>query len=406
MHRRSGLQAHLIHLLWSAGSYNLWRGLTNGSPPPKNGSAYWNKAIAQIPSLHRRTIESLSPERADALFLGYLNENAERVVSLAASPPPAEEPEGVHASPRRCILRIGSMRLLHYAPVGRSKRGAAPFLLSPSMINRSYIMDFLPGCSLVEDLCRRGYSCYLIDRDSPEDEERLWDMETYLTRHVLPAAHAALLHSGSRRLVPVGYCMGGLTALALARLTPPGTIQGVALFGMPWDFSSMAAALRPFLALFADRLTRSPSPPFVPADAVRTLFYTLYWPAALKRRRQREGGGGPHAQKLERWLSDGVDLSPRLTADLIGSWLVENLPYRGEWRIGGRAVDLTRLRCPVWLCAGRKDAIVPLASSLAAARQLRDVSVRLYPGGHVGMMADAHAGRSCRDSLAEWRESL
>ena len=45
-------------------------------------------------------------------------------------------------------------------------------LLVPSLINRHYVMDLLPGKSMAQDLVAAGHDVYCIDWGTPGDEDR------------------------------------------------------------------------------------------------------------------------------------------------------------------------------------------------------------------------------------------
>src|SRR5690606_39405828 len=45
-----------------------------------------------------------------------------------------------------------------------------PVLLVPSLINRHYVMDLLPGKSMAEDLVASGHDVFCLDWGTPGDE--------------------------------------------------------------------------------------------------------------------------------------------------------------------------------------------------------------------------------------------
>ena len=98
----------------------------------------------------------------------------------------------VNSSPHRVVYTRGSMRLLHFEPTQR--RHATPILFVYSLINRYYILDFLPGRSLIEFMRDQGFDVYAIDWGTPgELEEQLtWDeLPAELTAEELAAAGAS-----------------------------------------------------------------------------------------------------------------------------------------------------------------------------------------------------------------------
>ncbi len=74
-----------------------------------------------------------------------------KLLQMCLEPPKVK----VGATPHREIYRRNKLRLLRYEP--RAERiYRVPLLMVPSMINRHYILDLLPGRSLVEYLLSRG----------------------------------------------------------------------------------------------------------------------------------------------------------------------------------------------------------------------------------------------------------
>ena len=83
----------------------------------------------------------------------YLKPIIEKAAGLREPP--------ISSTPHSVVYTRGSMRLLRYAAPRRRYR--TPILFVYSLINRWYILDFLPGRSLIEYLTRQGYDVYAID---------------------------------------------------------------------------------------------------------------------------------------------------------------------------------------------------------------------------------------------------
>jgi len=76
------------------------------------------------------------------------------------------------------------------------------------------------------------------------------------------------------------------------------------------------------------------------------------------------------------------------------SWLV----------FGEQRVELAAVHCPVLAFAGETDAVAPVASIVALRRHLPPgrVSVRLVPGGHVGILGGPDAPRAVWGPTADF----
>ena len=60
----------------------------------------------------------------------------------------------VGTTPADVVLRENKWRLLRYRPRPEGVLFQTPVLLVPSLINRHYVMDLLPGKSMAEDLVK------------------------------------------------------------------------------------------------------------------------------------------------------------------------------------------------------------------------------------------------------------
>jgi poly(3-hydroxyalkanoate) synthetase len=119
--------------------------------------------------------------------------------------------------------------------------------------------------------------------------------------------------TGAAPLV-LGYCMGGLLALALAALRPQD-VTGLALLAAPWDFHAggeaaqarrFAASVLPFWSLF-QALGE------MPVDAIQAFFARLDPYLAVRKFTAFSAldSTSPKARAfvaLEDWLNDGVAL--------------------------------------------------------------------------------------------------
>src|SRR5579875_1026485 len=110
---------------------------------------------------------------------------------------------------RRVLWQEGTTRLLDYG----AGAPAPAVMVVPSLINRYYVLDLLPGRSFLEHLAARGLRPLVVDWDAPGPQERGFDLSDYVTRR-LAAALAAAVRAAGAPLAVLGYCMGGLLALA------------------------------------------------------------------------------------------------------------------------------------------------------------------------------------------------
>ncbi len=315
------------------------------------------------------------------------------------------------------LWQEGTTRLLDYRGVGESgpvaEAAGPPILLIPSLVNRGYILDLMPGRSFARWLAAPaggGLRPFLLDWGAPGETERGFSLTDYVCGRLETALERVRAETGQAPLV-LGYCMGGLLALALA-LRRQEEIAGLILLATPWDFHAeapegAAAAADPARLSTETRARRLaalllPLAPLLegygalPADVVQGLFSLLDPLTAVKKflsfaRLDPASAKAAAFVALEDWLNDGVALAAPVAREALGGWYGENSPARGAWRIAGRVVDPTAFRKPALVIVPSADRIVPPASALALARAIPGARVEVPALGHIGMMVSGGA---------------
>lgn len=305
------------------------------------------------------------------------------------------------------IWTEGASRLLDYgasAPAPRRERRPA-LLFVPSLVNRAYVLDLAPGHSFLRWLAGQGMRPLLLDWGWPEDAERGFTLTDYIAGRLERALDAA------GPVVLVGYCMGGLLALAAA-LRRPALVRGLALLATPWDFHAAGAAPAEALARLAPLLEPALAlHGALPIDALQLLFALLdpFGVAEKYRAFARLDGADARARlfvALEDWLNDGVPLAAPVARECLAGWYGANTPAREAWRVAGLPVDPAALATPAFLAAPVRDRIVPPESALALARALPDARVISPRAGHIGMVAGAGAEAALWAPFAAWVAGL
>ena len=74
-------------------------------------------------------------------------------------------------TPKEVIWTKNKAQLYHYvSPL--EKRFPVPILLVYALINRPYVLDLMPGNSLVEYLVGKGFDVYMLDWGTAGDEDK------------------------------------------------------------------------------------------------------------------------------------------------------------------------------------------------------------------------------------------
>jgi polyhydroxyalkanoate synthase len=306
----------------------------------------------------------------------------------------------------------GTTRLRDYGAVPEAADpNGPPILVVPSLINRGYVLDLKAELSLLRHLAAQGWRPLLVDWDRPGEVERGFTLTDYVAGRLERALEIACdLQDGP---VPViGYCMGGLLALALAQRRRRDVAR-LALLATPWDFhagsdaadtgaharltAQGAQALEPALQTLGE----------LPVDAIQMLFAGLDPQTAVRKftafaRLDPQSRRAERFVALEDWLNDGVPLAEGVARECLYGWYGANAPLRGHWRIAGRAVDPAEVDRPALCVLPERDRIVAPESAAALGRRLPNAELRRPALGHIGMIVSARAPEQVWRPLADW----
>ncbi len=296
----------------------------------------------------------------------------------------------------RTAWQDGSTRLLDYGGRGY------PALIIPSLINRYFIVDLLPERSFVRFLRDKGLRPFVVDWGPPGEAEQGFGLDDYIVGR-LDAAMSAAIELAGAPLAVIGYCMGGLLALALAQRRV-AQIAGIALLATPWDFHAERSEQAALLGTVIDATASGEA---LPLWVIQSLFLSLD-PFLAERKFIRFAGLHPEGEAardfvaLEDWLNDGVPLAAGVARECGGAWYRDNGPAHGLWRVAGQAITPQHLDKPALVVVPRRDRIVPPRSAEALGAILPRGTVLRPPLGHIGMMASAQAPERVWRPIAEW----
>lgn len=295
-------------------------------------------------------------------------------------------------SPRDLVWRHGKAALYRYRST--SRHPGPPVVAYVGLVGRGYVFDLHPGNSFVERLLARGLDVYVIDWGVPDERESGNDLGHYALDLLPRALDAALLESDADELVILGYCMGGCLTLAALGAGAAIPVRALASMATPTDFRGMGEFYEPLRRGAFDPQTLIDDTGNVPGSIVRAGFrvrkptadlqvYANLW-ENLWNDRYMEG-----FQAMNEWVNDQVPFPGAAFREFVAEWLVGNGLVNGTLRVGGRRVDLDRIRCPVLCVIAEKDDIVPLPAAEPLPGLLRSAAavetVRL-PAGHVSLV--------------------
>lgn len=389
---RPGPRPLPLHLMTALSS---WLSLPIVWPNLKNASSSSNPELSQ--RLKRVAETGQSPEFEHALAeAALLRSHAflKGIKTYRHHPAKRNMPEAP------LIWRAGSSKLRDYAP---GALDAPVVLVVPSLINRFDILDLDYPQSFLRVLALEGMRPLVVDWDLPGEEEKEFALADYVMRL------RAILDDvpAGRPVHLLGYCMGGLLALALSALDPL-RVRTLTLMAVPWDFHQPDAAIGPaFLDLAAEMSPHLETLGHLPVDVIQSLFVS-FQPLQTMQKFTQFAALDPQSSEarlfvlLEDWLNDGVPLVAQVARECLCDWYGENKTGKLQWRIGERVIDPRALAMPAYVVVPGKDRIVPPESARPLVKLLPHATLHEPMTGHIGLMASAKAPQQVWNPYLHW----
>jgi polyhydroxyalkanoate synthase len=315
-------------------------------------------------------------------------------------------------TPKETILSIGTLKLHHFRPVCDSVY-RVPVLIVTSLVNQPYILDLVPGQSMVGHLLNQGFDVYMIEWGRPRREHADLTLEAHVLERLPACVARVLAHSGQPRLSIIGYCVGGLlSVLYAATHAGPGTpLANLACMATPIDADGLTS-LRTWMGPDFDTEALLARHGNVPGEWVQNALRALRpfgKPAgALNLLNQIDQPDVVTSHlRMGKWETDNLPFPGTVFRRMVDDFLRGNRIVRGEFELAGQRVDLGRITVPFVHVIAQDDHITPRDASkplveLVGSRDRQEIVVK---GGHVGLVAGRGAQTRMWPALEAWLAS-
>lgn len=299
------------------------------------------------------------------------------------------------------------VRLLHYRPL-TERQHPTPLVIAYALINRFHILDIHPEKSWVRSLLAQGFDVYMIDWGTPTDMDRYLDFDDYVNVYLHGCIEHAKRESGADSVSLQGYCTGGTLAAAYAALHPGNVKNLVATAPVidGWKDTTVVSNIAKHVDVdkMVDTMGNMP-PEFMyycfsvlkPFEQGIEKYINFF--RNIENERFVDG-----FMRVEKWLAD----TPPIPGELFRQWIrdiyQQNLLARNRMRVAGRRVSLEDIRMPVFTQIAVGDHLVSPECSMPLhyAVGSTDKTLRIYPTGHVGMIASSLSQRRILPELGAW----
>ena len=314
-------------------------------------------------------------------------------------------------TPKEVIWTKNKAKLYRYEPTVE-KRFPVPILLVYALINRSYVLDLMPGNSFVEFLVGQGFDVYMLDWGTPGDEDEHLSFEHYVFDYIPRAVKKMLKASHAEEFTLIGYCMGGTMSAMYASLFPGKPLRNLVLVTTPIDFTPEDMGL---YGLWTSEKYFDPDllvEAFgnIPGELVDTGnrlvrpvtnyigTYVTMWDRIM------HGKSMDTWLAMNKWVNDGVPFAGEAFRMWIRDFYQQNKLVKGEIRLRGHKVDLANITCPVLNIAGKKDHICTLPQAEATMSHIssQDKEFLVLDAGHVGLLTGSEAKKGLWPKIRNW----
>jgi polyhydroxyalkanoate synthase len=294
------------------------------------------------------------------------------------------------ATPGKVVYRNDLMELIQYAPATETtfKR---PLLIVPPWINKFYVLDLNPEKSFIAWAIAQGLTVFVVSWVNPDKRHAKKGFDAYMREGVFAALDAIELATGERDVAAIGYCVGGtLLATTLGAMAASGDnrISSATLLATQIDFTD-AGDLKVFVdaeQLKAIERKMEKSGGFLEGAHMANAFNMLrpdelIWSYFVNNYLK---GKEPMPFDLLVWNADSARMPAANHHFYLRHCYLQNDLANGRMKIGGRRIDLSKVKIPVYELATRDDHIAPARSVFTGAKALGGpVRFVLAGSGHV-----------------------
>ena len=319
------------------------------------------------PDVMQATVESGGENLARGLehLLADLERGRMTMVDEAAF----EVGRNVAATPGRVVFENRLFQLIQYSPTTEAVY-ETPLVIFPPWINKFYILDLTAEKSFIRWAVAEGLTVFVVSWANPDENFGDVVLDTYVEEGFLTAIDTVREICDTRSVHAIGYCVAGTTlAAVLAMMAATGDADKVAtatFFTAQVDFEDAGD-----LKLFIDDPqletieTLAAEKGYLDGRSMATTFNMLrsndlIWNYVVNNYLL----GKDYAPfDLLYWNSDATNVPAKWHRAYLADLYRDNkLVKPGAISVLGTPIDLTRVRTPSYIQAGKEDHIAPLAS--------------------------------------------
>lgn len=281
--------------------------------------------------------------------------------------------ENLAITPGKVVFQNELIQLIQYAPTTETVY-ETPVMIVPPWINKFYILDLVPKKSFVKYLVDQGYTVFMVSWVNPGPELAGKTFEDYMREGVLTASDVVRQICNVEQVNAIGYCVGGTllaTTLAYNAALGDERFHAAGFLAAQTDFTKAGDLLvfidEPQLDAIDRMMTERG---YLDGSRMASVFNMLrprdlIWPYVVNNYLL---GKEPFPFDLLYWNSDSTRMTRANHSFYLREFYLRNKLARGEMELGGKRLDLARVRIPIFEIATREDHIAPPESVFIGAK--------------------------------------
>jgi polyhydroxyalkanoate synthase len=275
----------------------------------------------------------------------------------------------IAVTPGKVVKRTPLYELIQYSPT-TDEVIETPLIIFPPWINRFYILDLNPKKSFIRWAAEQGLTVFVVSWKSADESMKETTLDDYVLRGQVDAIDTVRELLGVPSVHVIGYCVAGTTLAATLSLLEArgesGKVASATFFTAQVDFSE-AGDLHLFIG---DEMLQA----IEQMSAEKGYMDGRYMAATFNLLRGRDliwnyvtnnyllGEDYPPFDLLH-WNGDTTNLPAKWHQAYLRDFYKENrLARPGGITVDGTPIDLSRVKTPTYVQAGREDHIAPAAS--------------------------------------------
>ena len=313
----------------------------------------------------------------------------------------------IATAPREVVWEDGKVKLYRFS---REDKAAThtPVLVSYALVNRWEMMDLQPDRSFIRKLISEGLDVYLIDWGYPTKVDRYKTMEDYILGNINDCVDYIREAHGLSKINLLGVCQGGTFSLIYSALYPE-KVKNLVTLVTPVDFDNEEGLLFKWAKDMDVDAIVDGFGGIVPGDFLNTGF-DLLKPMNKARKymalpqTMANKGRLMNFLRMEHWVADSPAQAGETYRRFIKEMYQQNKLIKGEFELGGRKVDLQRIKMPVLTIYAKNDHIVPPATTKPINELVgsKDKELMEFPGGHIGVFVGGRSQKLLTPAVAQW----